>query len=109
MTAQVWALIGVAVSAFGAWMVARVTSRAQKEQSAGDLALEIAKEARSAATEAVLKGERLERRVNAFRRFWTQEHEPWDANVRRALQRADPEAAKDLPEPPTPPLWDEDE
>jgi hypothetical protein len=106
---QVWAIVGVIVSAVGAYLVAVRSSRAQQEQTSGELALEIAKEARLAATEAVRKGDRLERRVNSFRRFWTQEHEPWDANVRLALQRADPDAARDLPAPPTPPLWDDDE
>ena len=109
MTAEAWAALGVAVSALGAFMVAKLTSRTQRETSSGELALEIAKEARLAATEAVRKGDRLERKVNSFRRFWTQEHEPWDANVRLALQRADPEAARDLPKPPSPPLWDDDD
>lgn len=108
MNPQVWAMIGVLASAVGSYAVARLASRVQKEQSAGDLALEIAKEARQAATEAVRKGDRLERRVNAFRRFWTKEHEPWDANVRAVLNMVDPEAARNLPPPPAPPLWDDD-
>lgn len=109
MNPQLWAALGVVASALGAVLVARVTARAQKEQSAGDLALEIAKEARAVAAEAVRKGDRLERRVNSFRRFWTQEHEPWDENVRTVLRQVDPEAARDLPPPPMPPLWDDDE
>ena len=109
VNAQLWALLGVVVSALGAVLVARVTSRAQKEQSAGELALEIAKEARATAGQAVIKGDRLERKLNAFRRWWTREHEPWDENVRAVLHRVDPEAARDLPPPPIPPLWDDDQ
>lgn len=129
MPPEVWSLIGVLVSAGVGYAAARLNSRAQqrrdeaeREVGAGELALEMAREAKadsasakteasnarneahSAQTQAAL----AQRALHQTRIWYLTDHLPWDQAVMAVIERLDPQAADKLPARKEPPLWPKD-
>ena len=96
-------IIGILLSCGGAYLTARLASRAQdrktavdKEVGAGQLALELARDAQRRVTG-------LEQWRARVMRWWPT-HEVWDDAVEGALRRGVPDAQ--IPSRPLPPIWD---
>lgn len=123
---EIWSVIGVVISAFVGFGAAKLNSRAQtraadaqKEIGAGELALAMAREAKtdsasakveatSAKSEAVAAHEaagRAQRALHQTRVWYLTDHLPWDQAVMAVIERLDPEAAAKLPPRKEPPLW----
>lgn len=112
MNGQVWALVGVIVSTAGAYLVARLSMRAQQrktevdeEMGAGELALKIANRADEKATNAERKADRLDQwRIDVTEGWWPS-HRRRDEAVEAELERLDPGAIARLPSVVPFPSW----
>lgn len=129
MPPEIWALLGVIASVGGSFGVAKLNARAQnrrtevdREVGAGELALQLAREAKadSAAAKLESTGARAEaqeahreagmaqRALHQTRIWYLTEHLPWDQAVMAVIERLDPTAADKLPPRREPPLWPKD-
>ena len=129
MPPELWPIVGIVISVGGSFLAMRLQigaqnrkTEAEKEVGAGQLALDVAREAKleSAAAkiestaakteshEARREATLAQRALHQTRIWYVTEHLPWDQAVMAVIQRLDPAAAKGLPPRKDPPLWDKD-
>lgn len=127
MRPELWGLLGLVLSSGVAYVTARLGFRAQsaktavdKEVGAGQLALDVAREAKAESASAKLEASNArreagvahqqsaaaQRALHETRLWYITEHMPWDQAVMEVILRLDPEAAQRLPPRKEPPLWD---
>lgn len=126
MPPEAWPILGVAVSIIGSFLAVRLQisaqnkkTEAEREVGAGQLALDVAKEAKADSAAAKLEAANArteahaahdqahlaQRALHETRVWYVSEHLPWDQAVMRVLERLDPAAAEKLPPRKEPPLW----
>jgi HAMP domain-containing protein len=120
MNGALWGFAGVVISALASYLVARVSIRAQqrtadanKEVGAGQLALDIAKDADEKAKRAEAKADRVVGRLDKLEHWrrdvidWWPSHKRRDDAVEYELNKLDPGAFRRLPAVPPFPPWNE--